>query len=117
MEKGTVKWFNGSKGYGFITREEGDDVFVHYNAIQGDGYRSLEEGDKVEFENVLLVRSDAKTTVGAPYVEGAKVTATVVEHGKGDKVIVFKKKRRKGYKVKGGHRQPQTVLKIDKIVA
>lgn len=50
MEKGTVKWFNGSKGYGFITREEGEDVFVHFNAIQGDGYRSLDEGDQVEFE-------------------------------------------------------------------
>ncbi len=50
METGTVKWFNGSKGYGFITREEGDDVFVHYNAIQGDGYRSLDEGDKVQFD-------------------------------------------------------------------
>ncbi len=50
MEKGTVKWFNGSKGYGFITREDGDDVFVHFNAIQGDGYKSLDEGDQVEFE-------------------------------------------------------------------
>ena len=50
METGTVKWFNGSKGYGFISREEGDDVFVHYNAIQGEGYRTLEEGDKVQFE-------------------------------------------------------------------
>ena len=50
MEKGTVKWFNGSKGYGFITREEGDDVFVHYNAIEGDGYKSLNEGDQVQFE-------------------------------------------------------------------
>ncbi len=50
MEKGTVKWFNGSKGYGFITREEGEDVFVHFNAIQGDGYKSLDEGDQVEFE-------------------------------------------------------------------
>jgi len=50
MEKGTVKWFNGSKGYGFITREEGDDVFVHYKAIDGDGYKSLEEGDQVQFE-------------------------------------------------------------------
>jgi CspA family cold shock protein len=50
METGTVKWFNSSKGYGFITREEGDDVFVHYNAIEGDGYRSLDEGDKVQFE-------------------------------------------------------------------
>ncbi len=50
METGTVKWFNGSKGYGFITREEGEDVFVHFNAIQGDGYKTLDEGDKVEFE-------------------------------------------------------------------
>lgn len=50
MEKGTVKWFNGTKGFGFISREEGEDVFVHYNAIQGEGYKSLEEGDKVEFE-------------------------------------------------------------------
>lgn len=50
METGTVKWFNGAKGFGFITREEGDDVFVHYKAIVGDGYKSLEEGDKVQFE-------------------------------------------------------------------
>ncbi len=50
MEKGTVKWFNGSKGYGFITREEGEDVFVHFNAIEGDGYKSLDEGDQVQFE-------------------------------------------------------------------
>jgi CspA family cold shock protein len=47
---GTVKWFNGSKGYGFISREGGEDVFVHYSAIQGDGFRNLEEGQKVEFE-------------------------------------------------------------------
>jgi CspA family cold shock protein len=46
---GTVKWFNGSKGYGFIEREGGEDVFVHFSAIQGDGYRNLEEGQKVEF--------------------------------------------------------------------
>jgi CspA family cold shock protein len=50
METGTVKWFNSSKGYGFISREEGDDIFVHYNAINSDGYKSLDEGDKVEFE-------------------------------------------------------------------
>ena len=75
-----------------------------------------EIGDKVEFESVLLVRSDAGTTIGAPFVDGAKVTATVVEHGKGDKVLVFKKKRRKGYKVFNGHRQPQTMLKIEEIV-
>jgi CspA family cold shock protein len=50
MEKGTVKWFNAAKGYGFISREEGGDVFVHFNAISGDGYKTLNEGDKVEFE-------------------------------------------------------------------
>ena len=48
-EQGTVKWFNGSKGYGFIERAEGEDVFVHFNAIVGDGYRNLEEGQRVEF--------------------------------------------------------------------
>ena len=46
---GTVKWFNGSKGYGFIEREGGEDVFVHFSAIQGDGFRNLEEGQRVEF--------------------------------------------------------------------
>ncbi len=49
-EKGTVKWFNATKGYGFIQREAGGDVFVHFSAIQADGYRSLNEGDAVEFE-------------------------------------------------------------------
>lgn len=49
MEKGTVKWFNSSKGYGFISRENGDDVFVHYQSIVGEGYKTLEEGDAVEF--------------------------------------------------------------------
>lgn len=48
--QGTVKWFNGEKGYGFITPESGADLFVHYSEIQGDGFRSLNEGDKVEFE-------------------------------------------------------------------
>jgi len=50
MEQGTVKWFNNSKGYGFIKRNNGEDVFVHYKAIDGDGYKTLKEGDKVEFE-------------------------------------------------------------------
>lgn len=54
-ESGTVKWFNNTKGYGFITREEGDDIFVHYSSIRGEGYRSLREGQKVEFS---LVNSD-----------------------------------------------------------
>ena len=50
MEKGTVKWFNGAKGYGFISRENGDDVFVHFREIAGEGYKTLNEGDKVGFE-------------------------------------------------------------------
>ena len=50
MEHGTGKWFNAEKGYGFITREDGSDVFVHFSAIQGDGYKTLEEGQAVTFE-------------------------------------------------------------------
>ena len=50
VARGKVKWFNNAKGYGFIAREDGPDVFVHYSAIKGDGYRSLEEGEEVEFE-------------------------------------------------------------------
>ena len=52
MNKGTVKWFNAEKGYGFITGEDGNDVFVHFSAIQADGYKSLDEGQAVEFEVV-----------------------------------------------------------------
>jgi CspA family cold shock protein len=50
MPKGTVKWFNAAKGYGFISKEDGGDVFVHFSAIQGDGYKTLDEGQQVEFE-------------------------------------------------------------------
>ena len=50
VARGKVKWFNNAKGYGFIAREDGPDVFVHYSAIKGDGYRSLDEGEEVEFE-------------------------------------------------------------------
>ena len=49
-EQGTVKWFNNDKGFGFISRNDGDDVFVHHSAIQGDGYKSLEDGDSIEFD-------------------------------------------------------------------
>jgi large subunit ribosomal protein L21 len=75
------------------------------------------EGDAVEFDKVLLIDNDGKDVkIGAPLVEGAKVTAKVLSHVKGDKVIVFKKKRRKGYKVKNGHRQLFTQIQIENIV-
>ena len=50
MAQGTVKWFNDSKGFGFIEQEDGEDVFVHFSAVQGDGFKTLSEGDRVEFE-------------------------------------------------------------------
>ena len=70
------------------------------------------EGSKVEFDNFLWVDDNGNVNVGAPAVEGAKVTAKVETHVKGDKVIVFKKKRRKGYKKKNGNRQSFTELSI-----
>ncbi|RPD97780.1 50S ribosomal protein L21 [Aureibaculum marinum] len=73
------------------------------------------EGSKVTFDNVLLL-DDGKVTVGAPAIEGAAVTAKILKHLKGDKVIVFKKKRRKGYKVKNGHRQYLSEIQIESIV-
>jgi len=84
-------------------------IFVH--RLQGD------EGASIEFDKVLLVYNEGKVTVGAPMVAGSKVTATILSHLKGDKVIVFKKKRRKGYKKKNGHRQYFTKIQISNIVA
>ena len=84
-------------------------VFVHR--------LSAETGSKVEFDRVLLVDNGGKISVGAPAIEGAKVTAEVNDHIKGDKVIVFKKKRRKGYRVKNGHRQQYTSITIKSIKA
>lgn len=63
MEHGTVKWFNNEKGFGFITVDGGDDVFVHFSAIQGDGFKSLEEGQEVEFTIVEGARGDRKSVV------------------------------------------------------
>jgi large subunit ribosomal protein L21 len=74
------------------------------------------EGSKVTFDNVLLL-DDGKVTIGAPVIEGAAVTAKILKHLKGDKVIVFKKKRRKGYKVKNGHRQYLSEIVIESIAA
>ncbi|QZE14278.1 50S ribosomal protein L21 [Halosquirtibacter laminarini] len=89
--------------------EKDQKVFVHRLAV--------EEGADVVFDKVLLIDNDGDVKVGAPAVEGAKITAKVVSHLKGDKVIVFKKKRRKGYKKKNGHRQYLTQIVISDIVA
>ena len=87
--------------------EKDQQIFVHRLEVK--------EGSKVDFEKVLLIDNGGKVNVGAPAIKGATVTAKVIEHLKGDKVIVFKKKRRKGYRVKNGHRQYLTKLEIVKI--
>ena len=87
--------------------EKDQRIFV--NRLEG------KEGSKVNFENVLLIEDKGKVTVGAPAIKGAKVSAKIENHLKGDKVIVFKKKRRKGYTVKNGHRQYLTHLTIGAI--
>jgi large subunit ribosomal protein L21 len=73
------------------------------------------EGDSVSFDRILLKDDDGKVEVGTPIVKDATVTAKVLKHVKGDKVIIFKKKRRKGYKVKNGHRQFFTQIQIENI--
>ena len=78
---------------------------------------STEEGKKVSFDNVLLIGNGKDITLGAPAIDGAQVSAKVLKHLKGDKVIVFKKKRRKGYRVKNGHRQALTEIVIEGITA
>lgn len=71
--------------------------------------------DKLQFTNVMLVDDEGKVSIGTPFVKNAEVSAHVVEHGRDRKVIVFKKKRRKDYKVKRGHRQGYTMIKIDAV--
>jgi len=87
--------------------EKDQTVYVH---------RLQEEvGSSITIDRVLLTDNDGKVTIGAPVIEGASVKAKVEEHLKGDKVIVFKKKRRKGYKLKKGHRQYLTKLTVESI--
>ena len=88
--------------------QEGDTVFVEKI--------NTEEGEKVELSKVLLISKEDGLVVGKPYIEGAKIEATVLEQGKAKKIIVFKYKPKKNYKRKQGHRQPYTKLKIEKIV-
>ena len=75
------------------------------------------EGASVSFDNVMLIENDGNVTIGAPAIKGAAVTAKILGHLKGEKVIVFKKKRRKGYKKKNGHRQYLTEIQIESISA
>lgn len=89
--------------------QENSSMYVHRLDAQ--------EGDSVKFDQVLLVDNNGKVKVGAPTVSGASVSAKVLNHLKGDKVLVFKKKRRKGYQKMNGHRQYLTKIQIEKISA
>ncbi len=88
---------------------EGQQIFVHR--------LEAEEGSKVSFDKVLMIDNDGKVALGAPMVEGANVAAKVVEHLKADKIMVFKKKRRKGYQKQNGHRQLLSKILIESIKA
>lgn len=88
--------------------ERGNKVYVHR--------LEANEGSKVEFDRVLLIENDGKISVGNPTVDGAKVAATVIEHLKGDKVIVFKKLRRKGYQKWNNHRQQYTQILVQGVL-
>ncbi len=87
--------------------EEGQELFVHQ--------LEASDGDSLSFDQVHLIEKEGNVTVGKPIIKSASVNATVLGKQKGDKVIVFKKKRRKGYCVKNGHRQQFTKIKIDGI--
>jgi large subunit ribosomal protein L21 len=89
--------------------EAGKKLFVHR--------LEAERGSVVEFENVFLIDADGNIKVGTPTVEGAKVVCEVLSHLKGEKVLIFKKKRRKGYRKLNGHRQCLTEIKINEIIA
>lgn len=90
--------------------EQGKKLFVHRMS-------EAERGATVEFDKVLLIDSDGEVSVGTPVLDGAKVICEVVSHVRGEKVIVFHKKRRKGYRKRNGHRQDFTELTIKEIVA
>jgi len=87
--------------------EKEKSIYVH--RLEGS------EGDAVEFEKVLLVEDGETINVGKPYVDGVKVSATILQHMRGDKVYVFKKKRRKGYQKENGHRQNFSKIRIEGI--
>ena len=84
--------------------EEGKKIFVHRLEV--------EEGNQIEFDQVLLIEDEGKITIGEPTIKDAKVEGKILDHMRGDKVIVFKKKRKKGYRIKNGHRQNFTQVEI-----
>jgi len=96
-----------------------EDGGKQYKAVEGGtidvDYFASEIGEQMDLERVLLIADDGSVTVGTPLVQGAKIQATVVDQIKGDKVVVFKYKPKKRYRVKSGHRQKYTRLKIDSI--
>jgi len=87
--------------------KEGDEVFIEKLPAEAE--------EKVTFDNVLAIFDGDDTKIGAPFIEGAKVDAVVVKNGKSKKIIVFKMRKRKGYRRKQGHRQPYTKVQIEKI--
>jgi large subunit ribosomal protein L21 len=87
--------------------EKNDEIFVH--RLEGD------PGTKIEFDQVLLLDNDGKISVGKPLVDGSSITCQIVDHVRGDKVVVFKKKRRKGYEKESGHRQDFSKILIENI--
>ena len=95
----------------------GQQVRVEKGAVVRVARLDLAEGAKQVLSEVLLVRNDSGIHVGSPHVHGASVEATVLGHGRGEKIVVFKIKRRKNYRRRNGHRQDYTELKIDGIVA
>ena len=87
--------------------EKNDEIFVH--RLEG------EPGTKLEFSEVLLIDQEGKISIGTPYIEGSKITGKLLEHARGDKVIVFKKTRRKGFQKETGHRQDFSKILIENI--
>lgn len=88
--------------------EKNDEIFVH--RLEG------EPGSKIDFDQVLLLDNEGQVSVGKPMVAGSKINATIVDHVRGDKVVVFKKKRRKGFQKESGHRQDFSKIRIEEIL-